>query len=268
MSRFVNINPKPLKESDFVKAATIIGCEIAAVKSVAEIESGHLGGYFASGRPVILFESRLFNNFTDGKFLHSHPHLATMRWIRNYRRGEAEYERLEEAMKLNHEAALKSCSWGRFQILGANFARLKFKSVDEYVNSVINGGEAAHLNHFVQFVMTGGLDDELRRLDWHGFSRVYNGPGYRKNNYAKRMQTAYDRFRGGDNLMYNGRLMTNDNLQECLIKHGMMKPAQLDGIIGPTTRNALVAFETANGLVPNGIVDGNEWGALLNEAAP
>jgi len=266
MSEFTNIGFEPLQDADFIRAATSLGCEVSAIKAVAEIEGGRAGGYLPSGRPVILFESRLFNDLTDGRYRADHPDIATSTWVRNYRGGDGEYERLRAGMALDPEAALKSCSWGRFQILGANYSRLGFKSVNDYVTEVVDDGEASHLSHFVGFVVANGITDELIRLDWHGFARVYNGPGYRKNRYATRMQSAYERFRRGDVMMHDGKLMTNKDLQRALMRHGFLPPHQDDGIIGPQTTAALKDFEDANGLKVNGVIDGTEWGALLREA--
>jgi hypothetical protein len=39
----------------------------------------------------------------------------------------------------------------------------------------------AHLRAMVAFIIAAGLDDDIRRHDWSGFARGYNGPGYAKN---------------------------------------------------------------------------------------
>ena len=54
--------------------------------------------------------------------------------------------------------------------------------------------EAEQLLAFVRFVKVNKLDDELRRKDWAGFARGYNGSGYAKNSYDKKMKTAYEKF--------------------------------------------------------------------------
>jgi peptidoglycan hydrolase-like protein with peptidoglycan-binding domain len=269
MSQFINTDPVPLTDKDFTRASARLNCDVAAVKAVAEIESGRAGGYLPSGRPVILFESRLFNVFTGGRYLKLYPHLATARWVRNYRGGDAEYQRLEEALTLAPEAALRACSWGRFQVLGDNYRRLGFGSVHTYVTSVVDDGESSHLDHFVSFVIINRIDDELRRdpPDFDGFSRVYNGPGYRKHNYQGRMQSSYARFLRGDVMMHDGKLMTNKDLQRALMRHGYLPPKNDDGIIGPMTRAGLQVFEVTHDLKVNGVVDGTEWEALLKEAA-
>ena len=192
---FANPDWTPLTDDDFAAVADMLGVDVAAVRAVAKVEA--LGsGYLKSNRPVILFESRLFNNFTDGKFLDSHPHLATRAWERNYLGGEREYERLEEAANLNWDAAVRSCSWGMFQILGDNYMLASFETAESYVNSVVHRGERSHLDHFAAFVGNQPhIRNPLVALDWHRFARYYNGPGYRKNRYAARMAEAYAQFK-------------------------------------------------------------------------
>jgi hypothetical protein len=43
-------------------------------------------------------------------------------------------------------------------------------------------------------VENAGLVDELRRNDWAGFARGYNGPGYADNRYDTKLASAYSNF--------------------------------------------------------------------------
>ena len=51
--------------------------------------------------------------------------------------------------------------------------------------------EAAQLEGMVNFIKNAGLDDELRRHDWRGFARGYNGPSYAKHDYHGRLARSY-----------------------------------------------------------------------------
>ena len=143
----------PLKEGDFERAAERIGCEVAAIKAVAGIESGGRNGFLEDGRPKILFESRWFHKLTDGIYDESQPDVSTAKWLRNYRGGAGEYDRLNEAAALDRQAALKSASWGKFQILGVNHKHCQFDDVEAYVKSQADS-EGAHLDAFVSFVIS------------------------------------------------------------------------------------------------------------------
>ena len=43
-------------------------------------------------------------------------------------------DKLAQAVVLNRDAALQSCSWGRFQVLGLNWKSLKYESLQEFIN--------------------------------------------------------------------------------------------------------------------------------------
>jgi hypothetical protein len=48
---------------------------------------------------------------------------------------------------------------------------------------------------FCNFVKSVGLDDELVRKDWVGFAYGYNGKGYLSNNYHKKLEVAYNKYK-------------------------------------------------------------------------
>lgn len=183
----------PLTEADYHRAAVALDCEAAAIRAVADVECGGRTGFLADGRPKILFESHVFARLTGGRYNATHPDISTPNWIKNYAGGAAEYDRLDKAMQLDREAALKSTSWGKFQIMGFNGDRVGFSSVDDFV-AAQRKSEQDHLDAFVQFILSRGLSDELRQRRWDKFAESYNGPGYRRNRYDEKMAAAYARY--------------------------------------------------------------------------
>ena len=83
-------------------------------------------------------------------------------------------------MGLDRDAALRSASWGAFQIMGDNFGTAGYADAVSLVAAMVSG-EPAQLDAFVAFVKKNRLDDELARHDWAGFARAYNGSAYRDN---------------------------------------------------------------------------------------
>jgi N-acetylmuramidase len=74
-----------------------------------------------SGKPKILFEAHLFSRETKHKYDYLFPDISSRHQNRAlYRGGEGEYKMLKKAMLLDRIAALRSASWGKFQILGLN----------------------------------------------------------------------------------------------------------------------------------------------------
>lgn len=244
---------RKLSKSDYRRAADRLACGEAVIRAVAQVESGGRSGFLADKRPKILFESRWFHKLTGGQYDATHQDISTPTWVRNYRGGGGEYERLAQALALDREAALKSASWGKFQILGANHAVVGFPTAESYVAAQLDS-EGAHLEAFVGFVMSNRLDDELRDRRWADFARGYNGPGYRENRYDEKLATAYAKFSGGD------LIPTTLEVQLALNRHGAnLVP---DGITGPATREALRAFQRDQAIPITGLADTPTLAAL------
>src|SRR6185369_14627607 len=108
----------PMTDEAVEQAAKKIGCPVAAVRAVIDVESR--GGFLPDGRLKILFERHYFCRLTKGKFDQSNPDISATKWG-GYKGGAAEYDRLGRAIKLDRDAALRSASWGAFQIMGDNF---------------------------------------------------------------------------------------------------------------------------------------------------
>lgn len=252
----------PLTQQDFEEAAQELGCTVAAVKAVAKVESGG-AGFLPDGRPKILFERHVFYKENGKRFNDTHPHISWPKWTRSYLGGALEYGRLEEAMTLDHDAALRSASWGKFQVMGYHHAAIGWPDIADFIAAMVSG-EAGQLKAFVGYIKANRLDDELRRLDWAGFARGYNGEGYRENRYDEKMAAAYEEFlQGGartDNpyplLKMGSRGQSVMHLQELL---GITQ----DGDFGPGTKRAVIAFQEGAGLHADGIVGQMTWNLLI-----
>lgn len=180
-----------LTDQDFAQAAADLNCEVAAVKAVCKVEAPR-GGFNPDGTPVTLFEGHKFYKFTDGRFSVDAPDLCFPKWTRAYygKDWQAEAARLQRAIALDREAALKSASWGRFQIMGFNHIMCGFDDVEAFVAAMAQS-EQAQLKAFIAFVRSAGLAPSLRRRDWAGFATGYNGPGYAENDYDGKLAMAY-----------------------------------------------------------------------------
>lgn len=180
-----------ITDIQFKNSAADLKCSEAAIRAVAEVESGKMGGFSAPGRPVVLFEGHWFHRYTNGKYAESHPTICYRKWTKAHyaKNQEGEWARLQVAMALDRRAALLSASYGRFQVMGFNHAICGVTTVETFFKAMCQS-EDAHLEAFEQYVKNSGLADELQRLDWDGFAHGYNGPEYRKNDYAGKMRRA------------------------------------------------------------------------------
>ena len=183
-----------LTEKDYQDAADMLCCDVASIKAVAYVESGGRSGFMKDGyTPKILFEGHWFHKLTKGKFTtDENKNISYPRWIRTYYRQD-QHLRLQKAVDLDKDAALKSASWGKFQVMGFNYKIAGFDTLQEFINAMYKS-ERGHLMAFVSFVKHRRIDDELRDKDWAGFAYVYNGSGFAKNEYDKKMAAAYKKY--------------------------------------------------------------------------
>ena len=255
-----------IRTADYAAAAKALGVAVEVVKTVAAVEARQSGFIGDTDLPWILFEGHHFHRRTGGQYSRDYPQISYPRWTKaHYRGGRGEYDRLMEAIEVHSgsvEPALLSTSWGMFQIMGFNFDKCGYASVEDFVNDM-GTGEPAHLRAFVAFIRACGLADELQGQDWEDFARQYNGPGYKRNAYhtklaaefAKACAAAQEIRTGGEISFERGDAVA---LQSALnVALGDLLPTKLvpDGWIGPKTKRAIRLFQRQNGLSETGLVD-------------
>lgn len=279
---------------DIGRLAATIGCGEDHLRAVMEVETRG-GGFDTHGRIKMLFEPHVFYRELQGSEREQaiQSGLAYRRWgERKYPRDS--YPRLLEARVINEQAALRSCSWSLGQIMGFNHALAGYPTAAAMVRA-FRDDEAVHLAAMVEFIISSGLDDDLRREDWRGFARGYNGTGYAKHGYHIKLKAAFakwqkipdtpfpgiDRVRVDPNpqddpiLTTRGRVLRSGmqgadvkTLQDLLARLGYF-PGGQDGIFGRLTKDAVVQFQSDKGLVADGQVGELTWAALdIPVAAP
>lgn len=181
-----------LHPDDWAGAAWLTGADVPAMRAVGRVEGGMWGAFLPSGEPTILFERHLFHRETGGRFSASHPDISNAT-PGVYGKASEQHARLQRAAKLDRDAAMRSASWGQFQVLGSNYQRAGYGSLQDFLNAMIAGTAADHLRAFACFVHSDGrLEKALRAHDWPTFARYYNGPNYRKHHYDTLLARAYE----------------------------------------------------------------------------
>ncbi|MDU4841787.1 MAG: N-acetylmuramidase family protein [Leclercia adecarboxylata] len=191
---------KNLTQEDFINAAKILRCDVAAIKAVAEVESSG-NGFLIDETIKVLFEGHVFYKYTNGRFKNSDPTLCYPNWTREFYakgatadiRGHKEWNRLQSAMALDDNAALMSASYGKFQIMGFNYVHCGFKSINDFF-MVMQVNEGEQIKAFCKYIQDVGLDDELRKHSWGDFAHKYNGPDYKKNKYDLKLAAAWVKY--------------------------------------------------------------------------
>jgi hypothetical protein len=193
-----DLSPRPnrkegLSLTDYCNAAAYLGVPLSAIRAVDAVESAG-SGYLPSGRPKILFEGHIFHRLTKGKYDKTNPTISYPTWTKQfYKGGEAEYTRLEEAIKLDEDAALKSASWGRFQILGQNFKAAACSNVSNFVERCFQS-EGFQIQEFTDYIERESLGGYLKHGEFASFARHYNGPEYQRNHYDTKLTNANAKF--------------------------------------------------------------------------
>ena len=179
-----------LSEADYEAAALTLGCEVAAIRAVADVEAGGAG--FKDDRPKILFEGHIFYRYTNGHFAQQRPDLCYKVWTKKfYAHDQAgEWQRFEAAKLLDAKAAVLATSWGKFQIMGFNYKPAGFLTPDLFV-AAMSAGEPEQLKAFIAFLQSTGLDKPLAAKDWAAFAKGYNGSKYADNRYDSKLAEAY-----------------------------------------------------------------------------
>lgn len=192
--------PDHPSEEAYASAAAILGCEVAALKAIAQVEAGPMGAFQDDGQPVILFEPHIFDELTKGRYrgrraagIDGAPGIISReKWTPGtYGPASIQHHRLAAAAMLDRNAALKSASWGLFQILGRNYSRAGHETIQSFVNAAYDSADA-HLLMLVNFIRTDErLLRAIRQKAWSTFARIYNGPSYKVNRYDEKMRAAY-----------------------------------------------------------------------------
>ncbi|BAP94485.1 lysozyme [Aurantimonas phage AmM-1] len=179
-----------LEDIDLPRIGHRIGVGEDEIHAVIDVETGNGQGFDSTGRPKMLFEPHIFYREVPRALRDKAiaAGLAYPSWRRNYPANS--YPRLVEAMAIDATAALRSASWGLGQVMGFNHKMAGFDTVQQMVRAFMED-EDRHLEAMVAFIQSAGLDDEIRRHDWSGFARGYNGAGYRQNQYHLKLASRF-----------------------------------------------------------------------------
>ncbi|MDE1714958.1 N-acetylmuramidase domain-containing protein (plasmid) [Chromobacterium amazonense] len=112
------------------------------------------------------------------------------------RDNQQDYLRLINAYRLKKMEALKSASWGKFQIMGENYAMCGVDSIEEFVMKMCKNekGQIQLLAGFIR--KKAALWKAVKEKNWHLIAHNYNGPDYQKQTpppfYDEKMKVAYE----------------------------------------------------------------------------
>lgn len=250
------------------------GLERAAVLAVTEVETGGMAYARVNGRdePLIRFEGHYFHRLLPAikraKAVVEGLAHARAGAVRNPRSQASRWKLLERARAIDRPAALESTSWGVGQVMGAHWRWLGYASIEAMVETARRDLEG-QVEIMLRFIDKAGLKPLVEARDWAGFARAYNGPAYKTNHYDEKLAKAFVRHGGEPPQKIRHALATLrlgskgdavEDLQRWLRQMGY--PLIADGDFGFATQSALKEFQTANGLVSDGIAGARTLEAL------
>lgn len=255
---------KKLQAVDIHRIAKTINCGEDELRAFMDVEAAG-SGFDIFGRPKMLFEPHIFYRNLSGEKRDRAVALglAYRKW------GEQKYPadsylRLKKAMALDEDAALKSASWGLGQVMGFHFNILGYNTIQDMVLDFMDD-EENHLEAMVLFLIHNDIDDDLANHNWETVARLYNGPGYKKNNYDVKLQQSFNKWKGVKDyadviphtqIRFNHIGSIVKTLQE---KLGI----EQSGIFDKETLDAVIVYQTQNGLKPDGVVGNKTWSSLF-----
>lgn len=188
LSVFTNLAAPSITPDELLGFSLDLGVSLKQLNAVAQVESSG-GGFTAEGRPKILFERHYFWRLTEGRY-------GLQPWSQPKSGGydQDSWSKLCLAACSEPAAAFASCSWGKFQVLGAHWNALGYTSPQSLAYTTVHS-EADHYALLVRYIKANKLADAMRRLstdpaDCREFARLYNGPRYRNNVYDDKLAAA------------------------------------------------------------------------------
>lgn len=200
---FSSGSAKRVSPGEITMIARELGATPEQIRAVASVESSG-GGFLPSGHPKILWERHWFwrrigiklTASLPGQWL-AHPQPGGYTLDANRNGVNDSWEKLLEGCSRDPVAAFESCSWGKFQIMGAHWKPLGYSSVFEFAWSMV-GNELGHYRALAAFIKANRLEGALRKIGTYPaqnerFARGYNGAGFRTHAYHEKLARAMRR---------------------------------------------------------------------------
>jgi hypothetical protein len=249
----------PLTQRGFDEVLGVLGVDAASLWSLMTVETRGFG-FLRDRRPKILFERHIFHKRTQGRYSALHPDISSS-LAGGYLGDAAEYQRLEKALALDHDAALDSASWGLGQIMGFNAPQLGYKNAQEMISQFLEG-EDQQLQGTRRFIQSNqALAEALTARRWAKVAFFYNGRSYAKNEYDRKLDRYFTLY------TLHGLPRIDVRTAQAWLTYLGYSPRGVDGLVGDGTRTATIAFQQDKGLAVTAELDAATLAELQRAAA-
>lgn len=186
---------KYLTQLQIEEACTLYNIPYSSLKAVLEVETLGRGFYDGTLIPVVRLENHVFGKETRYKYNGSHPHLSSTSFNGKFNlAGWKEFERFQQAYKLDKISAIRATSWGLGQVMGFNYEAANYDNEIEFMNAMFKD-EQSQLYAMLDFIRENNLIKFLQDENWAEFARAYNGKNYAQNQYDVKLKNAASRYK-------------------------------------------------------------------------
>lgn len=196
---FVNKNARAIDEAERLLIAKSLGdVNTKRIRAVAQVESAG-SGWFDSGLPKILYERHYFHKFVK----------KTISWVTGFISNPSSggytvdadkngindnWDKLAAAVCIDPYGALQSVSIGSFQVMGRWYKDCGYKHPIDMLWAARNS-EYEHWKMLAGFIKANNLTRAFLAISTNvndnvRFVEAYNGPAWRKNDYANKLAKA------------------------------------------------------------------------------
>jgi RHS repeat-associated protein len=197
-----NLVPGKITNEVLQNTSRELNVEVAMMKAISKQES-RANPFDKQGRPIILFERhKMWQHLKeDGFDLQKRLELQSQYpSIVNQESGGysdmSSWKKMAIAAGIDENAAIKSASWGKFQVLGETYS-WRYKSPQQ-LKRAMSYSEMEQFMYFKSFLIhKKGMLDAMRNKNWEEIARLYNGNKWKKINpkYASNLETYYLQFK-------------------------------------------------------------------------
>jgi hypothetical protein len=152
------------------------------IKTIILVESSN-NGFNPDGKIVLRFEEKKFHDATGILVSNKHKNQTD------------EWEAFVKAYNIDSDQANLSTSFGMGQIMGNEFKKAGYDSVDKMIGE-FKISEFYQVKGILNFCKNKkGLWAALKKKDWPTVAYLYNGPGYKMHTppYHERLENTYSK---------------------------------------------------------------------------
>ena len=158
------------------------------------------GGFLKDGRPAAWFNGEAFwmelkqRGLNTKAIRKQYPTVVHMKNPGKYPlKGSKEYRRINRAVRIHPQAALRATYWGKYQMRGALYKKAGFNKVNAFVHAV-HDSEDSHIAALLNVLQTRKITQALKRRDWPAFAQLYFGNSQQKQ-WARSLHKTYRQLR-------------------------------------------------------------------------